>query len=215
MAEKIKFGRNYSDISTDTAFQFEFRCECCGTGYRSTADGYLAGRASKLMGAASSLFGGILGSISSVTDNVKDASWKNAHDKAFEEAITEMTPLFIQCPHCHSWVCREQCWNIKKGLCKSCAPDLGVEMAVAQSDRSVEEIHAHAEMAEEDKKLGAEYWKETIRANCPHCEAPLASNAKFCPSCGAKLDQSTNCRKCNAKLTPGAKFCPECGEKTT
>lgn len=54
------------------------------------------------------------------------------------------------------WVCRKGCWNDKKGLCKGCAPDLGVEMAAAQAQRSVEEIHAHARMAEEDKKLSEE-----------------------------------------------------------
>lgn len=44
--------------------------------------------------------------------------------------------------------------NNKKDLCKQCAPDLGVEMAKAQAERSVQEIHAHACMAEEEKRLG-------------------------------------------------------------
>jgi membrane protease subunit (stomatin/prohibitin family) len=213
MTDTIKFGNNYSDISTDLAFQFEFNCDCCRTGYRSTAKGYAAGQASKILGTASSLFGGFLGGLSTVGQTVRDASWKNAHDKAFEEALVEMAPVFIQCPHCHAWVCREQCWNIKKGLCKNCAPDLGVEMAYAQSEKSVEEIHEHAAMAEEDKKLGTEYWRTNIRATCPKCEAPLAENAKFCPNCGAKLNEDDKCGHCGAKLTPGAKFCPECGEK--
>jgi membrane protease subunit (stomatin/prohibitin family) len=213
MTNAIKFGNNYSDISTDVAFQFEFTCGCCNTGYRSTAKGYMAGQASKILGTASSFLGGFLGGLSRVGQEVKDASWKDAHDKAFQDALKEMQPVFIQCPHCHTWVCREQCWNTKKGLCKNCAPDLGVEMAYAQSEKSVEEIHEHAAMAEEDKKLGTEYWRTNIRASCPKCEAPLASNAKFCPSCGAKLNEEGKCAHCGAKLTPGAKFCPECGEK--
>jgi predicted amidophosphoribosyltransferase len=86
-------------------------------------------------------------------------------------------------------------------------------MAYAQSEKSVEEIHEHAAMAEEDKKLGTEYWRTNIRATCPKCEAPLAANAKFCPNCGAKLNEDNKCAHCGAKLTPGAKFCPECGEK--
>jgi ribosomal protein L40E len=213
MAEKIKFSKNYADLSTDTAFQFEFHCDLCGTGYRSSAKEYLTGRASQLLGAASTVFGGFLGNLSNVGHTVRDAGWKKAHDKAFQEAIEELTPLFIQCPHCHTWVCREECWNVKKGLCERCAPDLGVEMAVAQSERSVEEIHAHAAMAEEDKKLGKEYWRETIRATCPKCETPLATNARFCPECGTKLKSDEKCRSCGAKLSPEAKFCPECGEK--
>ncbi|HTX89244.1 MAG TPA: zinc ribbon domain-containing protein [Bacteroidales bacterium] len=213
MADKMKLSNNYSDLSTDTAFQFEFGCNCCGTHYRSTAKGYMTGRATQLLGAANSLFGGFLGNVSSVGQTVKDATWKKSHDNAFEEAIEEITPLFIQCPHCHNWVCREQCWNQKKGLCKSCAPDLGVEMAVAQSERSVEEIHAHAAMAEEDKKLATEYWRETIRATCPKCGIPLATHAKFCPECGTKIIADDQCKSCGAKLQPDAKFCPECGTK--
>jgi predicted amidophosphoribosyltransferase len=79
------------------------------------------------------------------------------------------------------WVCRKGCWNKNKGLCKECAPDLGVEMAAAQASKSVEEVWAHAAMAEEDKKLGTEVWREGIQASCPNCEAPLASNAKILP----------------------------------
>jgi len=70
-------------------------------------------------------------------------------------------------------------------------------------------------MTEEDKKLGKEHWRETIRASCPKCEAPLASNAKFCPECGAKLKDAKFCAGCGAKMSADAKFCSECGEKVT
>jgi len=69
-----------------------------------------------------------------------------AHDKAFEEAIEEIKPSFVQCPRCSKWVCKERCFNNDKGLCKECAPDVGVEMAAAQASRTVEEIHAHAQV---------------------------------------------------------------------
>jgi predicted amidophosphoribosyltransferase len=120
---------------------------------------------------------------------------------------------FVQCPRCNQWVCREKCWNNKRGLCKGCAPDLGVEMSAAQASRSVEEIWAHAAMAEEDKQLSTENWRETIRASCPQCGEPLAVNAKFCPSCGAALKKATHCPECGTKLQPGAKFCTDCGKK--
>ena len=69
-------------------------------------------------------------------------------------------------------------------------------------------------MAEEDKKLGEKEWRQTIRATCPNCEAPLATNAKFCPECGAKLKVELHCTECGTLLAPNAKFCPECGTKT-
>jgi predicted amidophosphoribosyltransferase len=84
-------------------------------------------------------------------------------------------------------------------------------MAAAQSERSVEEIHRHAAMAEEDKKLSTENWRKTIKASCPKCEKPLATNAKFCPECGYQLKDANKC-ECGAKLEPDNKFCPECGK---
>ena len=132
---------------------------------------------------------------------MRSAAWEKAHDEAFTEAMQELKPDFIQCPRCSSWVCRKSCWNNSKGLCKECAPDLGVEN------------WAHAAMAEEEKKLAKENWRETIRATCPECEAPLAENAKFCPECGAQLKTKAFCISCGAQLKPGSKFCPECGEK--
>jgi predicted amidophosphoribosyltransferase len=53
-----------------------------------------------------------------------------------------------------------------------------------------------------------------VRATCPACGTALAANVKFCPDCGAKIQQIAHCTECGAKLTPGAKFCGECGAKS-
>lgn len=212
MDEKIAFVRNYSDLSTDQGFQFEFYCDRCGSGYRTRFKPSAIGRVTEALGVASSLLGRF-GGLADVGQRVKSASWEKAHDDAFVAAVRELQPDFIQCPRCSSWVCRTNCWNNKKGLCKQCAPDLGVEMSAAQASRSVEEVWAHAAMAEEDKKLGLENWRHNIRASCPQCEAPLASNAKFCPECGARLVNEAKCAGCGASLDPGAKFCSQCGTK--
>lgn len=213
MADKIQFVRNYSDLSTNKGFQFEFYCDRCGSGFRTRFKPSVAGTVTGVLDAAGSLLGGLFSRAADVSERVRSASWEQAHDEAFEAATEELKPDFVQCPRCSSWVCRSGCWNNKKGLCKECAPDLGVEMAAAQASKSVEEVWAHAAMAEEDKKLSTENWRETIRASCPHCEAPLSSNAKFCPECGTPLKVRENCPACGAKFTPGSKFCAECGEK--
>jgi len=215
MSEKIQFTKNYNDLSTDKGFQFEFFCDRCGNGSRSSFKPSVTGNVSGVLNAASSLLGGVFSAAADMGERVHSAAWERAHDAAFLEAAQELRGEFIQCPRCSSWVCKAGCWNNKRGLCKECAPDLGVEMSAAQASRSVEEVWAHAAMAEEDKKLGEENWRETIRATCPKCGASLAGNVKFCPECGASVKSASHCTQCGAKLQPGAKFCGECGAKAS
>lgn len=214
MAKTIEFVSNYQDLCTSNGFQFEFTCDRCGTGYRTEFKTSVTGTASNLLDKVGSLFGGVLRSAADFTQDARSAAWQKARDEAFAEAVEKIRPEFFQCPRCQAWVCRKRCLNTRKGLCKECAPDLGVEMAAAQSSRSVEEVWAHAAMAEEDKQLGQENWRETIHASCPECEAPLETNAKFCAACGAEVKKARFCSQCGGKLTPSAKFCPQCGAKS-
>lgn len=214
MNERIEFTRNYSDQSTETGFQFEFNCDRCGAGYRSRFQSFAMGTVSGALDAANSLFGGFFSQAADLGERARSAAWEKAHDEAFTKSMLELKPDFVQCPRCSTWVCRKNCWNQVRGLCKNCAPDLGVEMSAAQASRTVEEIWAHSKMAEEDRQMLTEKsWREGVRATCPQCEAPLAANAKFCPECGAKIKGERHCTECGAKLAEGAKFCAECGTK--
>jgi len=214
MSDKIEFTRNYSDHSTDRGFQFEFNCDRCGTGYRTRFLPFAAGTISSALDTASSLFGGILNSAARVGEQVRSSAWQKAKDDAFVKAVEELKPDFIQCPRCSTWVCRKSCWNTQRGLCKNCAPDMGVEMAAAQASRTVEEIWSHSKMAEEDREmLKDESWRAGVRATCPQCNAPLANNAKFCPECGAAIKSGKFCTNCGGEIKEGVKFCPQCGTK--
>ncbi|RPI21253.1 MAG: zinc ribbon domain-containing protein [Chloroflexota bacterium] len=214
MSEKIEFTRNYSDLSTNQGFQFEFFCDRCGSGFRTHFSAFALGQVSGAMEAANSLFGGVFGKASDLAERARSAAWEKAHDEAFTKAMLELKPDFMQCPRCSSWVCQKSCWNTSKGLCKQCAPDSGVEMAAAQASRTTEEIWAHSKMAESDREMLQEKsWREGVRATCPQCNAPLAKNVKFCPECGAKIKQTAHCTECGAELAVGAKFCAECGTK--
>ncbi len=212
MGDTMEFTSNYSDMSTDRGFQFEFHCDRCGRDFRTRFQPSATGMATQALNTASGLFGGIFGSVANVSEQVRSAGWQKAHDTALEKAQEEVRPEFIQCPRCQSWVCRKSCWNQKRGLCKNCAPDLGVEASAAQASKSVQEVWEEAQTAEEDK-VDKAAWKETVRATCPQCGAPQPANAKFCQECGAKIQSVKHCTECGAKLTPGAKFCPECGTK--
>ena len=212
---KIEFTSNYDDLSTDEGFQFEFKCDRCGTGYRTAFQPYVIGKISGALDTASGLFGGVFSKAATLGERARSATWEREQDLAFIRATEEVKGDFIQCPRCSSWVCREKCWNTSKGLCKNCSPDLGVEMAAAQSSRTVEEIWAHSRMAEDDREMLKEKsWREGVRATCPSCGVALPEKVKFCPECGAKILQVVFCKECGTKLENGTKFCPECGTKT-
>jgi hypothetical protein len=214
MTETIEFTNNYHDLSTNEGFQFEFVCNRCGTGYRTEFDGFTAARVAGGLRSASNLLGGMLGKAAQLGDEVRSAAWEKAHDKAFREAVATLKPSFVQCPRDSRWVCRARCWNEAKGLCKDDAPDLGVEMTAAQSSRTVQEIWAHSQMAEEDREMLTEKsWREGTIASCPHCEAPLPKKVKFCPNCGKEVLAKAACTNCGEKLEPGVKFCANCGAK--
>jgi ribosomal protein L40E len=212
--DAIEFTRNYSDLSTDRGFQFEFQCDRCGNGYKTTFQAWTMGTVSGALDAASSLFGGVFNQAANLSERARSAQWQQARDKALVEAIQEIKPNFIQCPRCSSWVCKKSCWNQQRGLCKNCAPDLGVEMAAAQASRTTQEIWEHSQVAEEDRAmLKEENWRAGVRATCPKCNAPLPKDVKFCPECGAAIQADKFCTKCGAKLAVGAKFCAQCGTK--
>ena len=99
-------------------------------------------------------------------------------------------------------------------MCKNCAPDLAVEISAQQSAKALEKIASDVSADSEDEAVIGSVGKTKVQASCPQCNAPLAGNVKFCPECGAKLQEKKFCAECGAALTPGAKFCPECGTKT-
>ena len=55
---------------------------------------------------------------------------------------------------------------------------------------------------------------QTEKMNCPHCDALINANAKFCGECGKAVQKKkVPCINCQAELNEDAKFCGECGTK--
>ncbi len=212
MSAKIEFTDNYEDRSTDRGFQFEFYCERCGTGYRTRFKPFALGAVSQALDLAGNLFGGVLDDAAEVGERARSARWETAHDEAFLEAAQQVRDEFIQCPKCTAWVCRGKCWNAGRGLCKECAPELAVEMAAAQANKTADMAWERAQVAQSDRALlQSDVWEEEVRASCPQCRAALPPQARFCPECGQKITAGSRCTACGARAPAGAKFCPECG----
>lgn len=214
------FTRNHSDLSTEAGFQFEFFCDCCGNGFKSTfvrSSTYekkkKSGRFGRMASGLGSLLGGKAGDLGWAIEQGSDVAasryegespeWRKEHEAAFDEAQAEVRSHFKMCPACNSWVC-ESCWNEEENLCTSCAPREASYVAQAHSRAMQRNIDEAAETAT--------VWKGKIESRttvCPSCGRP-AGNGKFCNNCGASL-AFNKCPNCGAQVAQGLKFCGECG----
>lgn len=205
----IEFVQNYDDLSTDQGFQFRFHCNHCGNGYQSTFQANKLGMAGGFLRAAGGLLGGALGNVGNSAYEIQRAVGGPAHDKALQNAVQEIKPLFLQCRRCGTWVCQQICWNADKGLCKQCAPNLAEEVASAQATAARDQVFQKA--YESDQTQGVNINLQTS-AQCPKCGAATAGG-KFCNECGAPLSAKTHCTQCSAEIPAGSKFCAECGAR--
>ena len=214
------FTTNHNDLSTEAGFQFEFFCDCCGNGFKSTfvpSTTYNAKKRSERLGRGAGvlggLFGGKLGDLGWAVERGSDVvgsnldgqspQWRKEHEAAFDAAQEEVKPLFRKCPSCNSWVC-EDCWNDDEGLCIQCAPRESAYVAKARNEAMRRNIDEAAETAT--------VWHGKIEARttvCPKCGKP-AGEGKFCNNCGAPLGLN-KCPNCGAPVAIGLKFCGECG----
>lgn len=216
------FTRNHSDLSTEAGFQFEFYCDCCQNGYKSTfcpSSTYGQKKRSEAVGRGAGVLGSLLGGRMSdigwavergsgvLRDRMEDRSpqWRREQEAAFDEAQREARRHFSKCPGCNSWVCSD-CWNEEEGLCITCAPRESGYVAKARSRAMRRNI--------DEKADSATVWKGSITTRttiCPQCGQP-AGSGNFCSHCGATLTRN-QCPNCGADVALGLKFCGECGAR--
>ncbi len=208
----IAFTRNYHDHSNDTGYQFEFFCDKCGNGHRSSFQASALGVGSKIAKGLGSLFGGGgLWAAGQAGEYMKDGLRGPNWDAAFQKAIDEIRPKFHQCTRCGNWVCPEICWNEARQLCEACAPDLAEEAASAQAHIAADQARDKMRAVDQVPDFDA---KANMLSQCPSCKARLQAGAKFCASCGkptAGPAQKQFCTGCGKQLAPGARFCGDCG----
>jgi len=207
------FTRNYTDRSNDTGYQFEFHCDKCGNGYRSSFQASALGVGSKIAKGLGSLFGGSkMWQAGVAADHMKDGLRGKAWDDAFEKAIQEIRPKFHQCTRCGQWVCPQVCWNEARQLCEGCAPDLAEEAAHHQAHAAAQQI---GEKIRKVDLVGDIDPTGQMLAQCPSCQARIQPGTKFCATCGKPVGtaaaKTAFCTSCGKQLAPGARFCGECG----
>lgn len=204
MAGFTPFTRNYTDLSDENGYQFEFRCDECGSGYKSEFIRSGIGTASSMLSGASSFIGGLWGA-SNAARSAKDFMDRGGRDEALEKAANEIMPLFTRCVGCNNWV-DETCFNRNRNLCTRCAPNLAAEM---ERERASVEINQMRDAVRSETVFsGDTSARQTV---CPSCGKPVGSE-KFCANCGTQLG-TAHCTQCGNELATGARFCGSCGTK--
>lgn len=202
------FVKNHEDMSDDNGFQFKFYCDICGDGYLSRYRQAPFAKARSILGVAEgvgSLFGRSVYGAKGAADTLHDAKWREAKEKAFDEALREARAHFTKCPSCTKYV-DANCWNDQAQMCAECAPRQAVAVQKAKAQAFVQKA-GEAMMA---KDFSAEIAAvEEVTVICPSCGKPTASG-KFCEACGAPLDKKL-CPNCGAKNSVSARFCNNCG----
>jgi hypothetical protein len=206
------FTKNYRDHSNDHGYQFEFFCDKCGGGFRSSFKTSSMGLAASVIKAAGAFFGGSLYRAGRGAEQLKDALRGPAWDGAFKEAIGECRPKFRQCTLCGGWYCPEVCWNAERGLCESCAPNLGEHSPALQASAALEQARQKVAQVDQTRGLDVANAAAAVRT-CPNCQASLAGAARFCAQCGSAVAaaQPRFCSGCGEGLPLGARFCSGCG----
>jgi len=199
------FSSNYTDLSDANGYQFEFRCDVCGSGYRSEFIRSKLGTAGNLLSGASGLVSGLWGA-SRVADTAREITDRGARDEALKKASNELAHYFTRCPRSNEWV-DETCWNEQRGLCVNCAPKLAAEMEAERT--AVELQQMRQKMATETVFTGDTSARTTV---CTNCGKPVGSE-KFCGNCGTPVGLA-KCTNCGNDLAPGTRFCGNCGTKT-
>lgn len=208
MTELVPFTDNFTDLSNLDGFQFEFRCERCGNGYRSAfrSDPRAAGQ--KLARGLGNLFGGTLSQVTSMADRLLDRGTNSAaKDDALRAATAEIAPKFHQCRGCSNWVCGDVCWNAPVGQCAQCSPIATEELAQLQAEARRQQLRQRLETVD---LVGKADLKSQARPRCGACGAQSAGG-KFCGECGSPLAVVTTCGGCGADNPAGARFCSSCG----
>jgi hypothetical protein len=224
MGALIPFTSNYTDVSTYEGYQFEFRCQRCGNGYRSAFRHSVTGFGGRIAALGGGLLGGEMGA--KVQEVGLLAQWDRSgtrgstNDKRLVEASEDVAGHFVQCRGCAEWVCRDVCWDDRAGRCTRCLAAQGIRAAQPgigamppaygrQPGRGPTGGYGPPQPGYGPPRVSLRHPNRPSApaAGCPSCAATAIG--RFCAQCGSPLAPPV-CGGCGAP-SQGTPFCPQCG----
>ena len=170
MSIRIPFTGNYSDLSNNDGYQFEFRCERCGNGFRSGFQRDMAATGQKFVQGLGRLVGyGAMYRVTSAADRFLDRSTNSeAKDKALAEAVAGIT-AFPPVP----WLRR---LGVRRGLLersrrpvRALLPNQAHELAQLQADARRDQMR---EGLRNVNLIGGVDLGQQSSTRCPSCGTP-------------------------------------------
>lgn len=177
MSEVVPFTDNIRDLSNRDGFQFEFRCERCGNGYRSAFQRDVVQTGQTIARGVGRLLGGSLGNLGYAAESLLDRSTNSSgKDRAMRQAVAEIAPRFQQCRGCGSWVCVDVCWNGEVGQCARCSPVVTEELAQLQAEARRRQLRERLDTVD---MVGGLPLAQQAQPRCHGCGAQ-STGGKFC-----------------------------------
>ena len=204
----VAFTRNYTDRSNDTGYQFEFHCDKCRNGHRSTFRASALGVGSKIAKGLGSLFGrNQLWSVGHATEYMKDGlrARRGTTRSGRDRQITRSSTVHPR----GKWVF-PRLWNEQRHSVQLRA-NLAEEAAHHQAQVASHQLHDKIRNVDQVGHIDP---VAEMAGACAHCQSRLQPGAKFCPGCGKPTGAGAAksfCTGCGAQLPPGARFCSGCG----
>ena len=135
------FTRNYTDHSNDTGYQFEFHCDKCGNGYRSSFQASALGVGSKIAKGLGSLFGGSkLWSAGDAADTSRTACAARAGTTRSRRRSRRSSRSSTSARAAATGSAPRSAGTKRAASAKRCAPDLAEEAAHHQAHIAPQQV---------------------------------------------------------------------------
>ena len=185
MAGFTPFTSNYTDLSDENGYQFEFRCDICGSGYRSEFIRSNAGHGGQPPRRREQPHRRLLRQRRPTrADRVKDITDRGARDEALKKAANEIMALFTRCPRCNKLGRRDLLERgarpVRRAARRTSPPRWRPSAPRSSSTRCARRCSAETVFS------GDTSARSTV---CTNCGKPVGSE-KFCSNCGTPTGQN-------------------------